>query len=129
MTVLRSLGISRVAADTALTLEQALTMAISGSVPLGRAGKLGAIREGLCADLILVDTTGPHHLGVDHPVPALALNGRAEDVTTVIVDGRVVIDQRELVGNDEHDLADAANRAVSIVARHANQANFLRAAA
>ena len=71
------------------------------------------------ADLILVDTTGPHHLGVDHPVPALALHGRAADVTTVIVDGRIVIDQRQLVGIDEHEMADVARRALAIVARHA----------
>ena len=107
------------AADNALTLEQALTMATNGSVPLGRVGQLGAVRVGLRADLILVDTTGAHHLGVDHPVPALALNGRAADVTTVIVDGRLVIDQRQLVGIDEHEIAEAANRAMAVVAHHA----------
>ena len=107
------------AADNALTLEQALTMATNGGASLGRAGELGAITVGRRADLILVDTTGPHHLGVDHPVPALALHGRAADVTTVIVDERIVIDQRQLVGIDEHEMADVARRALAIVARHA----------
>ena len=107
------------AADNALTLEQALTMAINGSAPLGRVGQLGGIKVGLRADLILVDTTGPHHLGVDHPVLALALNGRASDVTTVIIDGRLVIDHRQLVGIDEHETAEAARRALAIVAAHA----------
>ncbi len=106
------------AADNALTLEQALTMATNGSTPLGRAGQLGAIAVGLRADLILVDITGPHHLGVDHPVPALALHGRAADVTTVIVDGKLVVEQRQLVGIDEHELAAAAHRALAAVARH-----------
>lgn len=106
------------AADNALTLEQALTMATNGSTGLGRAGQIGAIAVGLCADLILVDITGPHHLGVDHPVPALTLHGRAADVTTVIVDGKLVVDQRQLVGIDEHELAAAAQRALATVGRH-----------
>ena len=106
------------AADNALTLEQALAMATNGSAVLGRIGQSGVIAVGRRADLILVDITGPHHLGVDHPVPALALHGRAADVTTVIVDGRVVIDQRRLVGIDEHEITEAARRALDIVAHH-----------
>ena len=106
------------AADNALTLEQALTMATNGGASLGRVGELGAIAVGRRADLILVDATGPHHLGVDHPVPALALHGRAADVTTVIVAGRVVIDRKQLVGIDEHEMAEAARRALAIVALH-----------
>ncbi|MEO7731838.1 MAG: amidohydrolase family protein [Kofleriaceae bacterium] len=106
------------ATDNALTLEQALTMATNGSVPLGRAGQIGGIRVGQRADLILVDITGPHHLGVDHPVPALALHGRAADVSTVIVDGRLVIDERQLVGIDEHEVDEAARRALVMIAEH-----------
>ena len=94
-------------------------MTTLGGASLGRAGELGAIAVGRRADLILVDTTGPHHLSADHPVPALALHGRATDVTTVIVDGRLVIDRKQLVGIDEHEMAEAARRALAIVARHA----------
>ena len=107
------------ATDNAVTLEQVLAMATNGSTALGRAGQLGAIAVGLRADLILVDITGSHHLGVDHPVPALALHGRAADVTTVIIDGRIVIDQRQLVGIDELEIAEGAHRALAVVARHA----------
>lgn len=96
------------ARDDALTLEQALRMATNGASALGRPGRLGRIAVGHLADLVLVDTTGPHHLGIDHPVPALALHARADDVTTVIVDGRVVVEDGQLLTGDEEALmADA----------------------
>jgi 5-methylthioadenosine/S-adenosylhomocysteine deaminase len=71
-------------------------MATNGGASLGRPGQLGRVAVGQLADLVLVDTTGLHHLGTDHPVPALALYGRAADVTTVIIDGRIIIEHGEL---------------------------------
>jgi 5-methylthioadenosine/S-adenosylhomocysteine deaminase len=71
-------------------------MATNGGASLGRPGQLGRVAVGQLADLVLVDTTGLHHPGTDHPVPALALYGRAADVTTVIVDGRIIIEHGEL---------------------------------
>lgn len=54
-------------ADDALTIEQALVMATTSGTSLGRPGRLGRVAVGQLADLVLVDTTGLHHLGVDHP--------------------------------------------------------------
>ncbi len=62
--------------DDALSLEQARAMATASGHSLGRPGQLGRVAEGQLADLVLVDTAGPHHLGTDHPVPALALHAR-----------------------------------------------------
>jgi 5-methylthioadenosine/S-adenosylhomocysteine deaminase len=96
------------ARDDGLTLEQALRMASDGGAALGRPGKLGRVDVGQLADLVLIRVSGLHHLGVDHPVPALALHARADDVATVIVDGRVVVDGGQLVTCDEEALiADA----------------------
>lgn len=99
------------ARDNAITLEQALTMATANAGPsLGRPGRIGRIANGQLADLVLLDTNGPHHLGSDHPVPALALHGRASDVTTVIIDGRIIVERGHLVGVDEPALARQAHR-------------------
>lgn len=96
------------ARDDGLTLEQALRMAASEGNTLGRPGNLGRVDAGQLADLILIKTSGLHHLGIDHPVPALALHARADDVATVIVDGRVVVEEGQLVTCDEEALiADA----------------------
>lgn len=97
------------AADNALTLEEVLAISTNPSVSLGRPGGLGRIAPGQLADLVLVDLTGPHHLGTTHPVPNLALRARPADVHTVVINGRVVLDDRQLVTTDEAAiLAEAA---------------------
>lgn len=94
-------------ADDALTLEQALAMATSGPVAVGER-----------ADLVIVDHTGPHHLGVDHPVPGLALRARPDDVRTVIVAGRDVVDERMLVADEPPALRAAGERVLDLVRAH-----------
>nr|WP_268810444.1 amidohydrolase family protein [Williamsia sp. Leaf354] len=90
--------------DIALTLEQALAMSTNSGVSTGNPNRLGRIAVGQLADLTIVDTGATHHLGVDHPVPALGLHARASDVTTVIVAGRIVVDDGVLVHADEVEL-------------------------
>ena len=99
--------------EAALTLEQSLAMSADGGASLGVPRRLGRIAVGQLADLVLVDTTGTHHLANDHPVPALALRARPGDVRTVIVAGRTVVEDGQLVGVDERDLQAAARRAAS----------------
>ena len=104
--------------DDALTLEQALRMVTQAGPSLGRPGQLGQVAVGQLADLVLVDTTGLHHLGSDHPVPALALRARADDVSTVIVDGRVVVEHGQLIDIDAAALANEARHALTTLASH-----------
>lgn len=91
-------------ADDALTLEQALGAAATGTVA-----------EGQPADLVVVDHRGPHHLGVDHPVPGLALRARPDDVRTVVIDGRVVVDDHALATADPTELRATAEAALAQV--------------
>lgn len=95
-------------ADNALSLEHALQMATNSGVALGRPGRVGRIAPGQLADIVLVDTNGSHHVGVEHPVPGLALRARAGDVTTVVVDGQVIVEDRELTVADEQSMLDEA---------------------
>ena len=101
--------------DSALTLEQALAISADGGASLGAPGRLGRIAVGQFADLVLVDTSGAHHLASEHPVPALALQARTGDVRTVIVAGRVVVEGGELIDVDEAALRAAAREATSML--------------
>jgi 5-methylthioadenosine/S-adenosylhomocysteine deaminase len=107
------------ASDYGLTLEAALAMAFAGGVPLGRAGGLGRVAPGQAADLVLVDTTAAHHLASTHPVPAVALHARAGDVTTVVVDGDVVVEHGWLTHLDEQELLAEARAVLDLVAARA----------
>lgn len=98
--------------DDALLLEDAVRMAVNSGPVMGRPSELGRLAKGHLADLVVVDTTGPHHLGSRHPVPSIALRGRTNDVRTVIVNGKIVVDDHEVT---TLDVSEAHHRAVAIL--------------
>ncbi len=89
------------ASDAALPLEEVVAMTWNGGPSLGQPGRVGRLAPGQLADLVIIDTSGAHHLGDGHPVPTIALRATPDDVRTVIVDGRVVVDDRVVLTVDE----------------------------
>lgn len=84
-----------------LTSRQALhhaTVQSAHAVGLGEA--VGRIAPGRRADLILVDLTGPHTQPVHDLAATLVHSARSADVRTTIVDGRVLMRDRELLTLD-----------------------------
>lgn len=88
-------------ADDTISFEDVIAMATNPGVAVGQPGRVGRLAVGQLADVVVVDTTGSHHLGDRHPVPSLALRARASDVTTVVVNGELVVDGGELTTIDE----------------------------
>ena len=91
---------------TALPAWEALRMAtVNGARAMGYAdGDLGVLREGALADLIVVDLQKPHLQPLHDVVSNLVYCGKAADVETVVVDGRIVVEERRVVGVDLPDL-------------------------
>lgn len=81
----------------------------NGAKALG-FNETGYIREGMKADLILVDVNKPHLCPLNDPVAALVYSARSSDVDTVIVDGRVLMEKRELKTIDEERVMYEAKR-------------------
>ncbi|WJV49445.1 amidohydrolase [Streptomyces flavofungini] len=84
-----------------LTSRQALhhaTLQSARAVGLGES--IGSIAVGRRADLILVDLTGPHTQPVHDLAATLVHSARSGDVRTTVVDGRVLMRDRELVTVD-----------------------------
>lgn len=82
---------------------------VNGAAALGHAGELGIVAEGALADVIVVDLQKPHLQPIHHVVSNLVYCGKAADVETVVVDGRVVVENRQVTGVDLPQLfADAA---------------------
>ncbi|MFI8068493.1 amidohydrolase family protein [Streptomyces sp. NPDC086033] len=84
-----------------LTSRQALhhaTLQSARAVGLGEV--VGSIAPGRRADIILVDLTGPHTQPVHDLAATLVHSARSSDVRTTIVDGRVLMRDRELLSID-----------------------------
>lgn len=94
----------------------------NGARAMGRAeGELGVVREGALADLIVVDLRKPHLQPIHRLVANMVYCGKAADVETVVVDGRVVVDRRSIPGLDLERLYRDAAAAVERLTRKTNQ--------
>lgn len=112
---------------TALPAYKVLEMAtVGGAVAMGY-DDLGMIREGALADLIVIDTAAPHLHPVHDAVSNLVYCGKAADVRTVIVDGRIVVEERRVVGCDLEPLyarAEATARRIAGAAHTSGAAHI-----
>ncbi|MCU0514955.1 MAG: amidohydrolase [Anaerolineae bacterium] len=77
-----------------LTIPEALFIATRESARVLGYSDLGALEAGFLADIILVDLSGLHHQPLHSLTASLVYNARASDVQTVIIDGRVVMQDR-----------------------------------
>lgn len=80
----------------------------------GLQGQLGAIRKGYKADLVLIDLNDVAYLPYNSAARQLVYTESGRGVETVIVDGRVVVRDRQLKTIDE----DALRREVRDLMRH-----------
>jgi 5-methylthioadenosine/S-adenosylhomocysteine deaminase len=71
----------------------------------------GTIDEGRLADLVLIDPSAPHLFNRgDAVIPALVYCAKGSDVETVIINGRVVMQDRMIVTIDEKALLKEAKK-------------------
>ncbi|WP_437020540.1 amidohydrolase [Streptomyces sp. enrichment culture] len=84
-----------------LTARQALHHAtLQSARAVGLADSAGSIAPGRRADLVLVDLSGPHTQPVHDLAATLVHSARSSDVRTTIVDGRILMRDRELLTLD-----------------------------
>jgi 5-methylthioadenosine/S-adenosylhomocysteine deaminase len=84
-----------------LTARQALHHAtLQSARAVGLGDTLGTLAPGRRADIVLVDLTGPHTQPVHDLAATLVHSARSSDVRTTIVDGRVLMRDRELLTLD-----------------------------
>jgi 5-methylthioadenosine/S-adenosylhomocysteine deaminase len=94
--------------------QDAIRMATrGGAAAFGLTDAIGAIEPGRKADLVVVDLDSPFIAPVHRVESALVFNATPRDVHTVIVDGRVVIRDRDLLVADERAVLREARRSCS----------------
>ncbi|WP_030784038.1 amidohydrolase [Streptomyces sp. NRRL S-920] len=86
---------------TWLTARQALDHAtLQSARAVGLGEEIGSLAAGRRADIVLVDMTGPHTQPVHDLAATLVHSARSADVRTTVVDGRVLMRDRELLTVD-----------------------------
>ncbi len=102
-----------------MSAETVLEMAtINGARALGLQNDLGSIEVGKKADMILITLKKPHLTPAFNPVSHLVYAAEGTDVQTVIIDGEVVMENRNLKTlREEEILKEASNRSEKLLER------------
>jgi 5-methylthioadenosine/S-adenosylhomocysteine deaminase len=93
----------------AITAEQILSMlTIDGARALGLENQVGSLEPGKQADLIAVDFNQPHLLPDGRFVPKLVYSTHGSDVIHVVIDGRVVMEDQQILTISESNVMQRA---------------------
>lgn len=95
---------------TVINAREALEMAtIRGARAIHLDKEIGSLETGKRADLIIVDMDSSHQLPVYNVYSELVYSTKASDVETVIINGRVVMQNRRVLTIDERSVRVKAN--------------------
>lgn len=90
-----------------------------GAAALGWSGRLGELRAGAVADIVLVSLEGTHTTPCDDVLRTLAHGCSAADIRAVWLGGRQVVSEGRLTLWDEEELRDEARREQAALAARA----------
>ncbi|HZQ06590.1 MAG TPA: amidohydrolase [Anaerolineae bacterium] len=89
----------------ALSAAQALEMAtLGGARALGLEKEIGSLDEGKKADIILLNLHQAHLVPLNDLTTAIVMGANASDVDTVIIDGQVIMEGRQVKTLDERQI-------------------------
>jgi cytosine/adenosine deaminase-related metal-dependent hydrolase len=102
-----------------MTAEQVIEIAtLGGSVAMGIDDMVGSLESGKLADVILVDLHGLSVTPASNPVSNLVYSGSGDAVDTVIVNGRLLMREKQLLTLDEDQVkANAVVHASKLLER------------
>ena len=100
---------------------------VNGAKAIGREGELGVIREGAIADLILINLNEPQFLPANNIISGLVYSSQGSEVDTVIVDGRILMENRRLTTIDEARVYDEIRKiAARLNMEETDEVQFLK---
>jgi 5-methylthioadenosine/S-adenosylhomocysteine deaminase len=96
---------------TVLPAYEALKMAtLNGARAVGLEKDVGSLEVGKKADVILVDLAKPHLTPLHDIYSTIVYSARAADVDTVIVDGKILMQNRQVRSLDEQAVMEKARK-------------------
>lgn len=104
---------------TVLSARRVLEMAtIEGAKALRLDNITGSLEVGKRADLILIDAEKPHLTPMHDPYANIVYSARGSDVDTVMVDGKIIMENREVKTlNEEEAIRKAEETALDLLNR------------
>ncbi len=95
---------------TAMPARMVVEMAtIGGARALGLNDRVGSLEPGKRADIAVIDAAGAHMTPLYDPFAALVYAATPADVRTVVVDGRIIVEDRRLLTADAEAIKAAVN--------------------
>jgi 5-methylthioadenosine/S-adenosylhomocysteine deaminase len=96
---------------TVMPAYEVLKMAtINGAKALGLGESIGSLEVGKKADIILVDLSKPHLKPLHNIYASIVYSARGSDVDTVIVDGKILMENRKVKTLDEQAVMEKAEK-------------------
>jgi 5-methylthioadenosine/S-adenosylhomocysteine deaminase len=106
---------------TVMDARTVLKMAtIEGARALGLEGIIGSLEPGKRADVVILDLSAPHLNPMYNVFSHLVYAAKGSDVRTVIVDGRVVVEERRLATLALDTIYDAVGKIAGEIRRLVN---------
>ena len=87
---------------------------IDGAKAFRLDDQLGSLEKGKTADIILVDLNKPHFYPLNMPVDKVTYFANGNDVDTVIVDGEILMQGREVKTVDEYKILEDAQEQLEL---------------
>lgn len=91
---------------------------------LGLADDIGSLEVGKKADIVLVDMYKPHLYPLNMPIYRLIYYAVGSDVDTVVVDGQILMEKRQVKTVDEWTVLDQAQKAAETAIERAGLENL-----
>lgn len=104
----------------ALPTKELLRMiSAGGAAALGKAEDLGAVAPGMLADLVLVNLQQPHFTPTQNLPNTLMACASGRDVTDTIIDGNIVMRNRQVLTLDEEKIMAESQKHMDAIVRRA----------
>jgi 5-methylthioadenosine/S-adenosylhomocysteine deaminase len=106
---------------------------VGGARTAGMQDKIGALKPGMAADLLIIDLTDPSFVPLNSVARQVVFTESGRGVETVIVDGRIVVRDRKITTIDERALREEVAELMkelrkdidAVVARNARMMPYL----
>ncbi len=111
---------------TLMPAQDVLRMAtIEGAKALLWNKRIGSIEIGKNADLAIVDFKKPHLFPLFNEISHLVYSARASDVDTVLINGKIVMENREITTIDVPKVLEMAEKTKEKLLEHQRATNNL----